>query len=175
MEIEFRQAKKDDGAKIAALINSSYRGESSQAGWTTECHLLGGLRTNEAAVLEIMERPFSNFILAFGLNSELLGCVHLERISDQNCYLGMLTVKPTSQSSGIGRLLLQKADLFAQQIFQSKVIEMTVITARDELIKWYERRGYKRTGKMVPFPVHPEFGVLKVPFLEMEILSKELI
>ena len=31
-----------------------------------------------------------------------------------------------------------------------------------------------RTGKLVPFPTHPRFGVLKVESLEMEVLIKSL-
>ena len=54
-------------------------------------------------------------------------------------------------------------------------MQMTVITQRRELIEWYERRGYRRTGKIIPFPVHEKFGVLKVESLEMEYLEKKLV
>ena len=37
---------------------------------------------------------------------------------------------------------------------------MTVISVRDELIAWYERRGYRRTGELSPFPYGDErFGI----------------
>jgi hypothetical protein len=33
-------------------------------------------------------------------------------------------------------------------------MEMGVIAQRTELIAWYERRGYRRTGETWPFPYH---------------------
>ena len=37
---------------------------------------------------------------------------------------------------------------------------MTVIDLRDDLIAWYERRGYARTGEYKPFPYGDErFGI----------------
>ena len=39
-------------------------------------------------------------------------------------------------------------------------MEMTVIRQREELIAYYERRGYARTGKERPFPLDdPRFGI----------------
>jgi hypothetical protein len=29
---------------------------------------------------------------------------------------------------------------------------MTVIQLRESLLAWYERRGYRRTGEIAPFP-----------------------
>ena len=49
-------------------------------------------------------------------------------------------------------------------------------TQRDDLIAWYERRGYRRTGKMSPFPYGDErFGIPKRPDLEFELLVKTLV
>jgi hypothetical protein len=50
-----------------------------------------------------------------------------------------------------------------------------VITQRIELIAWYERRGYRRTGQTRPFPYGDErFGVPRRPDLAFEVLSKQL-
>ena len=49
------------------------------------------------------------------------------------------------------------------------------ISVRDELIAWYERRGYSRTGKYKPFPYGDErFGIPKRDDLRFEVLSKVL-
>ena len=37
---------------------------------------------------------------------------------------------------------------------------MTVIERRPELIAYYERRGYARTGERRPLPPAPEFDLL---------------
>ncbi len=39
-----------DAAELANLVNSAYRGASSQKGWTSEAHLLGGIRIDEPTI-----------------------------------------------------------------------------------------------------------------------------
>lgn len=52
---------------------------------------------------------------------------------------------------------------------------MTVISVREDLIAWYERRGYRRTGRMSPFPYGDErFGIPQRDDLAFELLVKEL-
>jgi len=43
-----------------------------------------------------------------------------------------------------------------------------------ELIAFYERRGYRRTGVSKTFPVNPELWMPKVADLRLEILEKVL-
>lgn len=52
---------------------------------------------------------------------------------------------------------------------------MTVIEQRNELIAWYERRGYCRTGKTAPFPYGDlRFGEPKRPDLRFVVMRKDL-
>lgn len=52
---------------------------------------------------------------------------------------------------------------------------MTVIEQRSELIAWYERRGFHRTGDYSPFPYGDErFGIPLRPDLRFEKLTKEI-
>lgn len=52
---------------------------------------------------------------------------------------------------------------------------MTVLEARDTLIKWYERRGYCKTGETEPFPYDDDrFGVPIRPGLQFEVMKKVL-
>lgn len=54
-------------------------------------------------------------------------------------------------------------------------MRMTVIDIRDELIAFYERRGYRRTGIFKPFPYGDErFGVPLRQDLRFEVLEKPL-
>ena len=49
---------------------------------------------------------------------------------------------------------------------------MTVIVQRDELIAWYERRGYVRTGRFKPFPYgDTRFGLPRRDDLRFEVLE----
>jgi GNAT superfamily N-acetyltransferase len=168
-----RTATAADAAALAALINSAYRGESSKAGWTTEADLLAGQRTDVAWLITTIESP-GNAVLLHERDGAPLACVHLER-TGEDCYLGMLTVRPTEQAAGLGKRLLDAAERWAVDQWESRVMHMTVIAQRTELIAWYERRGYARTGRHKPFPYGDErFGLPRRDDLVFEVLRKTL-
>jgi len=165
------QAVEQDAEELVHLINSAYRGESSKKGWTTEADLLDGIRIDEASILELLRKPGAVLLKSVNENDELVGCVYLQKQSDQ-LYLGMLTVSPELQAKGIGKQLLSAATAYAIQQ-HSSVITMNVISIRHELIAWYERHGYQQTGKTKPFAVDPRFG-RPAQDLEFIVLEKAL-
>lgn len=168
-----RIATAQDAEALATLVNSAYRGESSRAGWTTETDLVGGNRVDAAHLRSEIASP-DDVILMHEAEGELLACVHLQRTAE-GCYLGMLTTKPTSQGSGLGRRMLEEAERFARETWGATEMHMTVITVRSELLAWYERRGYARTGERKPFPYHDErLGLPKRADLEFYVLRKSL-
>ena len=173
-ELYVMPAAEQDLAALAALVNSAYRGESSHAGWTTEAELLGGQRTDAEALRAIVTAP-GNVILILRAEPGPLACVHLEQKSGGVCHLGMLTVSPRLQAAGIGRKLLAAAENWAVRHLGAGAIEMTVIEAREELLAWYERRGYERTGELRPFPYgDARFGIPLREDLRFVVLRREL-
>src|SRR5688572_14677040 len=87
-----RPATTADAPALVALVNAAYRGESSRAGWTTEADLLGGQRI-DVERLTGMIAASGNVILLHLQDHVPVACVHLER-TGEDCYLGMLTVRP---------------------------------------------------------------------------------
>jgi predicted N-acetyltransferase YhbS len=168
--MQLRPATDTDIVLLNVFVNSAYRGDSSKKGWTTEADLLDGIRTSELA-LKQMIRHRSAVVLLAEENDEIEGCVYLEQKGNV-LYLGMLTVKPELQGKGIGALLMQKAEERAQDLGCNK-IQMTVITARANLIAYYQRRGFRDTGERMPFPDDPSFGIPKQP-LEFMVMEKQL-
>jgi ribosomal protein S18 acetylase RimI-like enzyme len=161
-----------DAAALTRLVNSGYRGEVSKQGWTTEADLLGGIRTDEAAINDMIRKPGS-VILKYESGGELRGCVNLEK-QNEKLYLGMLTVAPHLQNNGLGKLLLRAAEAYARDQ-QCTAIVMSVISVRHELIRWYERHGYRQTGASKSFPMDDQrFGIPK-QHLEFLILEKQLV
>ncbi|MCU7548658.1 GNAT family N-acetyltransferase [Chitinophagaceae bacterium LB-8] len=161
-----------DVPQLVQLVNSAYRGESSKKGWTTEADLLGGIRIDETSLTDLIKRPGACLLKCTNNRGEFLGCVYLHHYQDE-MYLGMLTVSPESQASGIGKQLLEASEEYARQE-DCKAITMTVISIRNELIAWYERRGFHLTGEKQPFPNDPRFGIPKQP-LEFVVMKKKLI
>jgi len=169
----FRDARLADVTAIVALVESAYRGDASRAGWTTEADLLDGQRIDVVGVAEIVVRRGSRILLA-ETNAELLACCHMEK-QGSSCYFGMFSVKPTMQAAGLGKRMLAEAERLARAEWKCKTMEMTVISVRDELIAWYERRGYRRSGRYKPFPYGDErFGIPKRDDLRFELLVKPL-
>jgi ribosomal protein S18 acetylase RimI-like enzyme len=170
----FRAATPADAAAIVALVEASYRGDTGRQGWTTESDLLDGQRTDLAEVLGLLARPDSRVLLA-PREGRLIGCCHIERLGVA-CYFGMFSVDPTLQGGGIGGALLGEAERFARDEWGCTEVTMTVIDIRTELIHWYERRGYARTGEHKPFPYgDSRFGVPKRSDLRFEVLRKRLV
>lgn len=165
------QATIADSPELTRLVNKAYRGEHSQKGWATEAHLLDGQRIDE----ETMDSYFADdtIIILKHTNDagEINACVYLQ-VKGHELYLGMLSVDPYEQAKGIGKLLLVAAEDVARER-GCKAIVMTVITSRTALIEFYERRGYERTGEILPFHVEEKFGIPRVP-IELAVLKKKI-
>jgi ribosomal protein S18 acetylase RimI-like enzyme len=84
----------------------------------------------------------------------------------------MFVVRPDIQGAGIGKHLLKEAETLARKAWQVNSYVMVVITSRHELIAFYERRGYQRTGELNEFPVNPALWTPKVDGLKMERMEK---
>jgi ribosomal protein S18 acetylase RimI-like enzyme len=165
-------ASQRDVKAIVDLVNSAYRGEGSKQGWTTEADLLDGIRTDEKAISDIINNNDSTILVCKSEHDALVGCVHLQK-QGTALYLGMLTVSPTLQGAGIGKELLKKSEGFGSQQHLNAIV-MHVISLRHELISWYERHGYERTGETKAFPsLDPRFGIPKQQ-LEFLVLKKIL-
>ncbi|QOG01653.1 GNAT family N-acetyltransferase [Flavobacterium sp. MDT1-60] len=162
------KATLQDIPALNILINSAYRGETSKKGWTTEANLLEGKRTNEEELMETILNP-KNTILKYTENDQIIGSVLLVEKQHQ-LYLGMLTVSPELQNSGIGKKLLAEAENHAKSLGLSSII-MTVISVREELIAWYKRHGYVDTGEREAFPeseIHVTVSEVPLEFIFLE-------
>jgi len=172
-EPAFRTAAADDVDAIVALVESAYRGDASRAGWTTEADMLDGQRTDPAGVAALIGKPDSRILLLEDAGG-LLACAHIEKQGGA-AYFGMFAVDPRRQGRGTGRIVLAEAERIAHAEWGCTAMQMTVISIRDELIAWYERRGYRRTGEYLPFPYgDARFGIPRRDDLRFERLVKPL-
>ena len=171
-QLSFRHASNEDAELIAQLVNSAYRGETSRQGWTTEADLLQGSRIFAAEVLDLIAAADSVILLCLQ-QQEIIGCVHLKK-SDEAAYLGMFVVRPVLQGNGIGKHFMQTAEQYARKLWGINKIWMTVISVREELIAFYQRRGYVRTGRLKPFPKDNGKEQMLVDNLQFEEMEKVL-
>ncbi|MFI7289481.1 GNAT family N-acetyltransferase [Streptomyces anulatus] len=171
--LTFRDATEDDVPALVSLIESAYRGDSSRTGWTTEADILQGQRTDEQGVREVLDAPAGR-LLAVERGGELVACCQLEHRGDA-AYFGMFAVRPGLQGGGLGKLIITEAERTVRESWGVGEMHMTVISVREDLIAWYERRGYRRTGRLTPFPYGDErFGIPLRDDLAFELLVKNL-
>ncbi|MBF4484245.1 MULTISPECIES: GNAT family N-acetyltransferase [unclassified Flavobacterium] len=162
------KATLQDIPSLNILINSAYRGETSKKGWTTEAHLLEGKRTTEEELTEMILDPKNTF-LKFTENDKIIGSVLLVE-KEHQLYVGMLTVSPELQNSGIGKKMLAEAEIHAKTLGLS-TLSMTVVSVRSELIAWYKRHGYVDTGEREAFPssdIHINISDKPLEFIHLE-------
>ena len=187
MSLVFRFARSADVPAIVDLVESAYRGESSREGWTTEADLLDGQRTDTEAISAVVAGPGSVMLLAEA-GGRLVGCCQLQQRRPPptssalpaspftgGAYFGMFAVRPGSQGQGWGGQILAEAERLAREEWSAGTMVMSVLAQRPDLVAWYERRGYRRTGETTPFPYGNErFGVPKRPDLSFAIMAKSL-
>ena len=165
---------------VVALVNAAYRGEGAAGGWTTEAGYIDGQRTSAedlAADLAAESQP-TLLVLRGEPGGPVLACAMIELLAASDgatkAYIGMITVDPAQQAAGLGRVILAAAEDHALALGARRA-EMTVVSIRDTLIAWYERRGWRLTGEVRPFPYNdPRFGVPRRPDLAFVVLDKPL-
>ncbi|MEJ7747267.1 MAG: GNAT family N-acetyltransferase, partial [Luteimonas sp.] len=138
-----------------------------------EADFLDGNRIDPDVLRHDIERRHSCVIIA-ERDGQLLACAHVSE-EDGSGYFGMFSVQPDLQGGGVGKALLVEAERLVHEEWQLPSMRMTVIDIRDELIAFYERRGYHRTGIYKPFPYgDARFGIPKRDDLRFEVLEKLL-
>ncbi|MCY0946603.1 MULTISPECIES: GNAT family N-acetyltransferase [Streptomyces] len=171
--LSFRTAVEADADELVVLVESAYRGDASRAGWTTEADYLDGQRTDVQGVRQIIDGS-DGILIVVERAGGLVACCHLEHRGD-HAYFGMFAVRPGLQGAGLGKEILAEAERRAREEWDAKEMRMTVVNVREELIAYYVRRGYRRTGELSPFPYGDErFGVPLRDDLAFELLVKPL-
>lgn len=173
--LRLRAATPDDVPALVALVTRCYRGDASRAGWTTEADLLDGNRIDPEVLRGDIARKDSRVVIVDDAEGATpVACAHVCRDGDAG-YFGMFAVAPECQRSGLGGRVLAACEAIARDEWGLPRMRMAVIDLRSELIAWYQRRGYVRTGRHQPFPYgDPRFGLPKRDDLRFEVLEKDL-
>jgi len=172
--LHFHKAELIDAEPASKLINTSYRGETSRKGWTTEADILDGLRTTTAEIAKITKREDA-FILIGVLRDEIVATICCERqeLAFKNtAHFGLIAVKPTLQNKGYGKSIINAAETITKREWRVAGFHMSVISLRHELIEFYERLGYMRTGEFKDFPENSALWQPKVEGLNLQYLAK---
>ncbi|MBY4870142.1 MULTISPECIES: GNAT family N-acetyltransferase [Burkholderia] len=170
--VNYRLATQHDVDALVELINAAYRPAAGAAGWTHEAALVDGARIGPVQLLETLQAQDSVLIVA-ATRGALAGCIEV-RANDDTAYIGTLAVSPSAQDRGLGKGLLNEAEQFASRRWHLAKAVMTVLSARRELIDFYLRRGYVRTGHVTGYPINAGVGIPRDAGLTIETLTKSI-
>lgn len=168
-KFRLEKARPSYSDEICGLINLTYRGE---LGWTRETHIVEGNRTTRDEIEAAIRNPDAYFFIV-KQKKILVSCIYVEK-QNNIAYIGFFSVHPSFQGKGIGKYILKQAESFALKELETRKYVMFVVSQRSELIAFYERRGYVRTGKIEAYPLHLGIGVPKIDGLTIEYLEKRV-
>ncbi len=152
-ELQGRLAEHKDIEPVERLVQYAFRGGKAAKSWTGEEHLVSGPRITIDALKEMLIAPDQVILLAElvdGAEQKLVGCIHLQKVGE-HVHIGMLAVDPDVQSVGAGKFLMNWTEQYATQHYKSKQVVGEVVSGRPELMDWYLRLGYEKTGETAPF------------------------
>ena len=136
--MQIRSAQKIDAEKLVTLINAAFR--------KGEGHILDLDRIDLATVQSLLEK---GEFLVMEQEVALVGCVYLEATGER-CYLGLLSVDPNRQKSGVGSTLMREAeDRCARG--GVRFMDLRTINLREDNRAFYKHRGYAEISTE-PFP-----------------------
>jgi len=130
--LRFRTANDGDVEELTDLINAAF---------VVERPIFGGDRLNAGEVRQRMET--GAFILAED-EGGLAGCFYIE-LHGERGYLGLLSVDPSRQKSGIGSTLVAEAENRCRAA-GCRHLDLRVVNVREGLPGFYQRLGYGETG-----------------------------
>lgn len=169
-EVDINDLKNVPAATI--VVNDAYR---SEGGWTTEKDIISGLRcTEEDMVQFITENGKPNTLLFAFKNNFVAGTIKINpsHESPNEAEVGLFSVSPLHQSRGIGRkLICQAMSEMTKLGFDTAVIQ--VLENRPEIISWYRKLGFEKTGERIPFGWPEKLKVLED--IHVLILKKTLL
>jgi len=160
--LNMRVACAEDAEAITNLINAAFE---------VERFFLDSDRID----IDRVHKLFHNgTVLLAEDESGIVGCVYLEPNGD-SMYLGLLSVAPNRQRTGLGAALIHAAEKFSRDK-GFHAIELWIVNVRKELPGYYSRFGFVETGT-APFPpeikttVPCHFIMMKKSFFKTEAVN----
>jgi predicted N-acetyltransferase YhbS len=126
--MEIRRADPTDAPALVAIINRAFQ---------VEKFFIEGDRIDLNQVQTLFRK--GEFLIAGNT-----ACVYIEP-RDNRCYLGLLSVDPQAQGTGLGGSLLKAAEDRARKL-SCQAMDLRMVNLRKELPAFYQRMGYEETG-----------------------------
>lgn len=135
---KIRIANLSDDEQITAVINAAFK--------IAEGFFVDGNRISREEVRQHLD---SGVFLVAESEEGIAGCVYLEPRGER-AYLGLLSVDPAIQQSGLGSRLMTAGEDYCREQ-GAQFMDIYIVNLRAELPAFYRKRGYVENGT-TPFP-----------------------
>ncbi|MGH9736523.1 MAG: GNAT family N-acetyltransferase [Candidatus Acidiferrales bacterium] len=126
--VRVRVATERDIHAIVSVVNAAFVVED----------FIEGTRTDVANMTELMRK--GEFLVAEDDSNHIAACVYTE-VRGERGYLGMLSVDPPRQGTGLGRVMVEAAENHCRNR-GCCWIDLRVLSPRRELLPFYAKFGY---------------------------------
>lgn len=150
--LNFRTASADDASALQRLIQAAFRAEDSRQGWVADTALNARFTIDIAHIAKTITEPDSDFLIASNKAGDIVATIAVSKRDPDHARIFMLAVDQRWQQGGLGRQVLAYAEQYCQRTWGVTRLGLDALSTRQELISWYLRRGYLKTGEMKPFP-----------------------
>ncbi len=140
--LHMREATAADRPRLLQLINSAFAIETFLEGSRTDDQRLADMM--KTGTILVAEEPAEE-----DGSARLLACVYIEFRGSRG-YLGQLAVDPAHQGKGLGRRMMEAAEVRFRHD-GCEAIDITVLSMRPDLPPLYRRFGYIETGVVEGF------------------------
>ena len=135
---EIRIANSSDAEQITAVINAAFR--------IAEGFFIDG---NRITLDEVHHSMSTGACFVAEDEHGMSGCVYIEPRGER-AYLGLLSVDPSRQQSGLGSRLMAAGEEYCRAR-GAQFMDIYIVNLREELPAFYAHRGYVENGT-TPFP-----------------------
>ncbi|MHB1022838.1 MAG: GNAT family N-acetyltransferase [Acidobacteriaceae bacterium] len=132
MSLKLRKAVAEEAEQIATLTNRAF---------AVERFFKAGDRTDPEQVRELMS---SGEFLVLAEEARISASCYVE-IHGERAYLGMLSVDPSLQKSGLGKRMMQEAEEYCRGM-GCRFLDIKIVNLREELPPYYRKHGFVETG-----------------------------
>jgi N-acetylglutamate synthase-like GNAT family acetyltransferase len=149
-----RNANKSDIPTLVAIIRNSFHDIALRFELTIDNCPKHPSNCTPQWIETALQKGVRYFILT--CDATPCGCVALEQVRPELCYLERLAVLPDYRRRSLGKALVDHALIQASQS-GAKRVEIGIIADHHELKNWYARLGFAETGQAtfqhLPFEV----------------------
>ena len=144
MEPRIRLGGKEDIEILVEIIRDSFQEVADRFGLNEQNSPTHPSNCRAEWLAREMNRGVAFYILE--AQGRPVGCVGLEKINDEVCYLERLAVLPREQKKGFGEALVKHA-LSQARLWKAFRVQIGILADDPALQNWYEKLGFEEVER----------------------------